>query len=70
MLSYFLDENLQNLNFPIYKNEPNSLNFTWDKSLQNKIDCFGFFKHIENVPIRKFLFVVGGDVALKHYVNI
>ena len=64
MLSYFLDENLQNLNCPIYKNEPNSLNFTWDKSLQNKIDCFGFFKHIENVPIRKFFVCSWGGVWL------
>ena len=58
-------ENLQNINFPIYENKPNNLNFTWDKSLQNKIDSFDFFKHIENVPIRKFFVCSWGGCGSK-----
>lgn len=65
MLSYFLDVNLQNLSFPIYKSKPNRLNFTWDKSLQNKIDSFEFFKHFENVPVRKFFICSSGGCGSK-----
>ena len=65
ILSYFLDVNIQNKDFPIYKNKPNSLNFTWDKSLQNKINSFEFFKHFENVPIRKFFVCSWGGCGSK-----
>ena len=72
MLSYFMDENLQNINFQIYNNECNDFNLIYGKSLQNKINSFEFFKHIENVSTRKF-FVCSwggcGSTTLCKYLN-
>ena len=57
VLSYFLDKNIHEIDFSIYKNEPNNLNFTWDKSLQNKIDNFDFFKLNCQVKIKDKLVI-------------
>lgn len=65
ILSYFLDKNIENINLPSFSEIKTNYNFTWDTSLQNKIDSFLNFKIIENKQTRKFFVCSWGGVGSK-----